>query len=46
VVASAEIQTAKDFKLKNITGELPMLETEDGTITEQIAIIKFLARKA
>ena len=45
VVASAEIQAAKDFKLKNITGELPMLETPEGTITEQITIIKFLARK-
>ena len=45
VIADDTITSSKEYKIKNITGSLPMLETEEGaTITEALAICKYLAK--
>ena len=43
-LADDEITSTKEYKLKNITGALPMLETEEGAaIADSLAICKYLA---
>lgn len=44
VVADEAVKAAKDFKQRNVTGQLPLLEDGDATIAETIAICKYIAR--
>jgi glutathione S-transferase len=46
VRANDDITGSKEFKQKNATGDLPCLETAEGCITENLAIIKYFARVA
>ena len=41
---SEEEASSKEWKKKNMTGEWPLLETDQGIIAESIAISKHLAR--
>lgn len=45
ILADDAITSTKEYKLKNITGALPMLENDEGaTITDALAICKYLAK--
>ena len=41
-----EQKSSKEWKKKNITGAWPLLETDQGIITESVAISKYLARQS
>lgn len=43
IVASEELKASKEFKAKNLTGKYPFLETEEGNLSESIAIAKYIA---
>lgn len=45
-VLDAETLESKDFKAKNPTGMLPMLETSDGVVSGAFAICKHLCRSS
>ena len=42
-VVSEETKNSKEFKALNTTGKFPLLQTPEGTISESIAIAKYLA---
>jgi elongation factor 1-gamma len=43
VIVTPELQNSADFKAKNLTGKLPLLETEQGVLFESTAICVYLA---
>ncbi len=46
VIVNDETLKSADFKAKNVTGNLPILETAEGTLQEPTAIVTYLARLA
>ena len=45
VVPDQDTLKSKEYKQKNITGALPMLDSQQGSIWNAMAIFKFLARQ-
>jgi len=46
VIVTDEVKKSADFKAKDITGKLPLLETPEGCLQEPTAIVTYLARQA
>ena len=46
IIVEDQDMTSKEFKAKNPTGMMPMLETKEGTICGAIPVCKFMCRQA